>query len=168
MELDLMSQRIRKAGVFPFTENAMLGAWMPSMLNDRLVESAFLYTTSNVLDGKMARPFAWLTVDSQSGSVVRFEYCSNCDFMDTGKYPLDMKIPAVKTPLQQRMEAGKKFKEAYVNCRDFFFAPVSELTEEQVSSLKELKQCMNDALRPELKEFYDILGNTFFEWLEEV
>ncbi|MCD7884172.1 MAG: hypothetical protein LUI87_10800 [Lachnospiraceae bacterium] len=167
MELELISERLKKAGVFPLNNRTILSAWMPSVLNGRLVESAFLYTAPNSPNGKMPRPFAWLTVDSQTGSVVRFEYCAVCDFMDTEKYPMDMKIEISVVPLKQRMAAGKKFKACYEGCRDIFFTPADKLTPEQNADLKELKQSMSGALRRELMDFYRVLGKTFFEWLEQ-
>ncbi|MCD7884174.1 MAG: hypothetical protein LUI87_10810 [Lachnospiraceae bacterium] len=166
LEMDVLSDRIRKSGILPITTRTMVSAWMPSMLRGELVESAFLYYAQTPAEA-MRRPYAWFTVDSRTGALIRFEYCVIQDFTDTEKYPLDMKLESKPLPLKERISAGKAFKAAYEASRPFLFMRPEELTAEQIAVLSQLKETMGKTIQPELMPFYQALGQEFMNWLDE-
>ncbi|MCD7824120.1 MAG: hypothetical protein LUG86_08940 [Oscillospiraceae bacterium] len=167
MEIDTLLTAIMESDMLPVTDGTVLSALAPSMLQGRLVESAFLYDAP-APNNPLQRPYAWLTVDSMTGALVRFEYCFVQDFIDTEKYPIDMEIEYKPQPIKERMANGKAFRAAYEAVRPFLFTEPSELTEEQVRAISQLRETMTKAIPSELLPFYQSLAKEFITWLEKV
>lgn len=168
INLETIQRQLRQGKPALLANDALLGAWMPARMDGRLMESAFVYSGKPDREGQVKRPYAWLTVDSATGRIVRYVYCALEDFIDTRRYPLETKVClAGNQPSPRRSAEGKAFWEAYQAIRSFALMTPSDLSGEQRSAVQKLEAAMAEALLPALLPYYHALAPDFFQWVAD-
>lgn len=148
------------------TVNGVVGYLIPCIENEKIVERTFI-RSANPLN-KM-RPFAWLELDSETGTLMFYKHCMHEDFVDTEKYPPNSIISnrfTSERSTKEQLECEKALWDLYSSLREFVFN--NDLTEDQKVILKEFKEQWNKTVLCDLKTYYEALSPEFFEWINEI
>lgn len=139
---------------------------IPCMESGYRTERMFFYPSTS--KAERVRPYAWVSVSSEHGRVLSFQYCAIRDFMDTQKFPLDQivdySVPSAKTAKEQG-ELLKQYDAAYEAVRTYAFTEKPDET--QKSQLKDFQQLMNRTIPAGLIPYYESLSPDFFKWMKQ-
>lgn len=148
------------------TELESLSYPVPGVINGALVERFFLFP--NHPAALKQRPYAWLTVSSETGRLLQFAHCSVQDFAAPLQAPLtdqiDYSAPA-EGGYRKLLALKRAFSEQYEMVRTFAFA--GALTPEQREQLSQYRQLQDQVISPGAMEYYRMLSPEFYAWMEE-
>lgn len=149
-------------------ETESLSYPVPVLLEERIFAERF-FIFDNHSNYEKTRPYAAVTIDSDTGKLVSYENCTVCDFAKEAKIPLgtviDYSIPG-KLSFKESLKKKKEFSEVYNKIREISFA--ENLDENQINMIKKYKELHREIINEQIYKFYYFLSPGFYEWIDKV
>lgn len=140
---------------------------VPGRKGKIMVEHMFLYP--NQPKTVKPRPYAWITVDSETGELLLFHRCIYTDFAENLQIPIGQQVNYAIPVEGSRKEIRQKqntFTSIYAQVREFAFSDVvSDSKKELLCQYKELQEQL---INKEILPFYRSLSPEFYQWMETV
>ena len=148
--------------------NFAVSNFVPSVVSDQLVDVAFLYPVGTA-DPKRTRPFAKIIIEHKTGILLDYSNSFINDFMDSEKYPMDMKIDYSISKLSCVAEVKQvlyNVETLYDDVCDMFVK--EELSNEDKLKLSSFMDNFYKSIPCETLEFYQALSPEFFGWINRL
>lgn len=142
--------------------------FVPAVINSQIADVAFLYPIG-LSDTKKTRPFAKVIFEHKTGMLLEYSNSFINDFMDSEKYPMNMKLDYSLAKLSSASEAKKcfdKVAELYDDVCDLF--EKKELSDDEKGRVSIFTDNFYKTIPDETIEFYKSLSPEFFSWLKSV
>lgn len=139
---------------------------VPGRAREFIVERFFLFP--NLPQSTKPRPYAWFSVDMQSGAMVHFSHCRVEDFAAQLNIPLEMEVdyrPAVGISVREARRKRQEYEDLYAHIREYAFS--KELEPEQREQVREYLGLQRDLFQEPLLQFYRMLSPEFYTWTEK-
>lgn len=137
------------------------------MENGRLAERYFLFP--NRPGVKKRRPYAWLSVEAETGRVLQFTHCLLRDFAEDMHVSLDEEIDygaPMSGSYRKILEAKLEFSSLYEEIRAFVFSDTPD--EGQKEKVIRYQELQNQLINKQLLAYYRRLSPEFYQWIEKV
>ncbi|MCR5783257.1 MAG: hypothetical protein K6G90_11060 [Clostridia bacterium] len=144
----------------------IISEFIPYKPGEYLFERAFLYNLGDYNTNSLTRPFASVTVFSETCELLEYKDVVISDFADTEKWPLDISLDASVPVAETAVEQGNLIAELhdfYDEMIPFVFEPVS--TAEQKNIIIKWFDLFKKTIPDSLKPFYEALSPDFFCWV---
>ena len=141
---------------------------VPIIKDGKCIESLFLtdMALSKRENNTCARPYAWIQIDAETGSLVFYADCATVDFVDAKTFPLDQQISNLinSVSVEEFSKSMDRLYASYEKLRLQFFEG-----KEPTSTLEEAKTDYRDQFLKIVRRgqypFYYALNPQFFRWL---
>lgn len=137
---------------------------VPVREGEHILDTAFLYGVG--ISAVRTRPFASVTLDPKSQTLLAYRNTYLDDFADTDRYPMSLKIdysvPYAKSAREQG-ELLERINVLYESVRELAWK--DSLTQEDKKAAAEYCNCFDRAIPKALIPFYEALSPEFFGWL---
>lgn len=137
---------------------------VPGKINDCIIERFFLF--SNQPTAIKGRPYAWFSIDSETGKLLQYCNCKVQDFAEELNTPLNQKIDysaPMKGNNKELMAAKREFTSVYEQIREFAF--LSLLEDAQKKLLSRYKELQDQLISPDAYSYYLLLSKEFYTWM---
>lgn len=140
---------------------------VPGRNGGKMVEHIFLYP--NQPKTVKPRPYAWITVDSETGELLLFQRCTYMDFAQNLQIPIGQQvnyaIPAEYSHKEVRQKQ-RAFTSVYAQIREFAFSDAVNDSKKEL--LRQYQELQEQLINPETLPFYRSLSPEFYQWMETV
>lgn len=137
---------------------------VPGKIKDCIVERFFLF--SNQPTTIKCRPYAWFSIDSETGKLLQYCNCKVQDFAEELNTSLTQKIDygaPMKGNNKELMAAKREFTSLYAQIREFVFLPSLEDVQKKI--LSRYKELQDQLISSEALSYYQLLSKEFYAWM---
>lgn len=142
-----------------------ISLYFPKKIADNVFDRAFIYP-SGVYSKTRTRPLGIITIYNKTGDILEYRNAYINDFVDTSKYPLDMKLDYSITDVrnvQEYDELYKKLMSMYNNIREIAFK--DNITDDEKAQISEYGKYFFKIVPKDLLPFYEAISPEFYNML---